>query len=177
MKNPHLIDGYLCKHRNKTGVQYRIKLWKVTRDLIADARDNVGADELLFVTKQGFPLVHEGPQSKTSALSQAFERLVKEAGVEATWAQFRDTSATRIEEIAKTGEGEIDKNLVSMFLAHADGRTARFYIQADSKTLPSAKLDKALEELEKVYELEYKSAAKSHDASLIHPETAGAPVA
>jgi hypothetical protein len=100
--------------------------------------------------------VHDGPESKSNALAQSFAKLVEEAEVEASWSQFRDTSATLVEKIATTGRGEVDKGLVSMFLAHADTRTARFYVHVDPDTIPTAKLDKVIDKLEAAYGLTVK---------------------
>lgn len=152
----HIKNGYIARHRNKTGVPYKIKLWPLTQKLLTKHRDGKGAEEFLFLTKQGHPLVHDGPESKSNALAQSFAKLVEEAEVEASWSQFRDTSATLVEKIATTGRGEVDKGLVSMFLAHADTRTARFYVHVDPDTIPTAKLDKVIDKLEAAYGLTVK---------------------
>jgi integrase len=160
LRGKHIKGGYVARHRNKTNVPYKIKLWPLTEKLIKKHRDGKGAEDFLFLTKQGHPLVHDGPESKSNALAQAFAKLTEELGIEASWSQFRDTSATFVEKIATTGRGEVDKGLVSMFLAHADTRTARFYVEVNPETIPTAKLDKVIDKLEGIYGLVEKDAEK-----------------
>jgi integrase len=162
LKGKHLVDGYVAKHRQKTGVPYKIKLWPITAKLIEEQRDHTGGNDLLFCTKRGNALVHEGPKCKTDAISQAFAKVVDAAGVEASWSQLRDTSATLLERIATNGRGQVDKSLVSMLLGHADGRTARFYVDQDPRRLPTSKLDIALGKLAEMYDLD---GAEVEDAS------------
>jgi len=158
IKGEHIADGYLAKHRNKTGVPYRIKLWPVTQKLVEKYRDHHDPQELLWTTKKGHPLVHEGPKAKTDSVSQWFSKLAEEAGVEATWSQLRDTSATLIEKLAGS-----NKAVTSQFLAHADPRTARFYVEQDPRELPTKELDAALDKLCKLYDLLHEFGAKTND--------------
>ena len=36
----HLVDGYLAKCRQKTGVGYKIRLWDITQKLVDTYRDH-----------------------------------------------------------------------------------------------------------------------------------------
>ncbi len=148
----HIRKGYLAKHRRKTGVPYKIKLWKITTDLIQRHKNGKNDSDLLFTTEKGFPLAHECEQSKSDSIAQAFGKLMRKHKIKASWSQFRDTTATELENIGKKMS---DPTLVSQMLAHADGRTARFYIDKgmDPIDLETTKLDAAIDELEKYYGL------------------------
>ncbi|MFA9479766.1 tyrosine-type recombinase/integrase [Phycisphaerales bacterium AB-hyl4] len=147
-------DGasYLAKHRRKTGVPYKIKLWPLTVELIAKHRDSRGADELLFRTKKGHPLAHFVGDNKSSSLAQAFKKAAVAAAVDhASWSMLRDTVATDIEKIARRIG---DRGITSQLLAHADDRTARFYVDQSPIELETSKLDAALDELAEHYDLD-----------------------
>ena len=143
---------YLAKRRHKTGVPYKIKLWPTTKLLIEQEKDGQQQEDLLFLTRNDRPLVHENGKSKTDAVSQAFTKLMKKHNIKAVWSQFRDTTATEIEKIGKQNG---NPTVVSQLLAHVDGRTARFYIDQsiEPKDLDTSRLDAAIDELEKIYNL------------------------
>lgn len=146
-------NGYIAKRRGKTGVASKHKLWQVTKALIKRQKDGKHPDDFLFVTNKGYPLVHEASNSITDSIQQSFRKFKRtHPTISVQWSHFRDTSATHIENI---GKRRGDTTLVSQFLAHADGRTAAFYIDASTSphNLESTQLDSALDELEQIYKL------------------------
>lgn len=144
LKGCDVRDGYIARRRPKTGVPSKHKLWAVTEKLIEQTRDNAGDDELLYQTRQGFPLVHDNG-TRCDSLHAPWRKLCKRAKVQAKPGELRDTAATFIEGI---GVRSGNAKLVSQFLAHADGRTARWYIdqKVDPHGLDAGALDAAIEE-------------------------------
>lgn len=140
----HIRDGYLAKRREKTGVPYKIRLWDLTQRLIQQTADGKQPDDLLFVTPRGNPLCRDAANSRSDSIAQQFAKLRRKAKVKGvTWSMLRDTAATAIERI---GKGQGNRTLVSQFLAHADGRTAKFYVDQtqDPMELASEALDAAV---------------------------------
>ena len=151
----HIQQGYLAKRREKTGVPYRIKLWPIPQQLIQAQANGQKPDDLLFTSKRGKPLCRDAAKSRSDGVANAFAKLRDKAGLnDVTWSMLRDTAATELEKIGKrTG----NPALVSQLLAHADGRTARFYVDVsgDPMDLVTDALDKAVDELERVFALKW----------------------
>ena len=139
-------DGtwYIASNRGKTGAPYKIKLWGITHQLIEAERDDPNDTDLLFLTRRGKSV------GSWNAVRQAFTKLRDQLGIDATFSQLRDTTATQVERIAeRVGNPE----LTSMILAHKDSRTARFYANKSPKLIDSSALDVAVDELESWYGL------------------------
>ena len=119
-------DGeYIAKRRGKTGVPAKYKLWDTTKRLIDKTKTAKKQNDYLWTTNRGYPLVHDTPNASSNSVATPWRDLCNKTGVKAQWANLRDTAATEIERI---GKRQGNATLVSQFLAHADGRTARFYI-------------------------------------------------
>lgn len=149
LRGRDIKDGYVARRRPKTGVPSKHKLWALTEKLIQQTRDNSPDEDLLYQTRQGRPLVHDDG-TRSDSLHPLWKELCKRAKVKATPSQLRDTAATFIEGVGvRTG----NPKLVSQFLAHADGRTARWYIdqQIDPHSLDTDALDTAIAEAEEHY--------------------------
>lgn len=146
LQGSHLRSGYIARRRPKTGVPSKHKLWTITENLIETTRTNHGADELLYLTREKKPLVHDNG-TRTDSLHRPWTAVCEEANVKATPSQLRDTAATFIEGVGmKHGNPE----LVSQFLAHADSRTARWYIDQsiNPSEIQTAVLDDAIKQME-----------------------------
>ena len=101
----------------------------------------------------GQPLVRETEQSRSDIIGALFAKTRKGAEVQATFSNLRDTSATHVERLSRTGTGPIDKALVSLFLGHGDDRTASYYIDNDPETMETTKLDAVIDQLATIYDL------------------------
>ena len=149
LRGKDLQDGYAARRRPKTGVPSKHKLWKLTEQLVQRTRDNRSDEDLLYQTRNGYPLIHDNGV-RCDSLYTPWRELCKRAKVKATSSQLRDTAATFIEGVGvRTG----NPKLVSQFLAHADARTARWYIdqRLDPHSLETDALDAAIKEGEKHY--------------------------
>ncbi|MBI1338358.1 MAG: hypothetical protein GC164_15555 [Phycisphaera sp.] len=147
-KDLEVAPGYIAKRREKTDVPSKHKLWKITADLIHAALDDVNRDnrERLFVTAMGTPL----NTADRDRIGTFFSKLAKRAKVKAVFSQLRDTGAQFIEEIGKSSS-PIDLALTDLYLSHRDSRTASYYVSNDPALIPTASLDRALDEMEKKF--------------------------
>ena len=123
-------DGRLNFVRNKTkesanggnGVMVSFKLWEITKRLVKEHA--TGEEDIAFVNADGKPLLSfTEAGSRIDNIGLQFKRAANLAGVKASFSQLRDTAATAIE--------AIDRKLTDTFLAHADARIARFYVDGD----------------------------------------------
>lgn len=159
LRGRDLREGYIARRRPKTGVPSKHKLWKLTEKLVAETRDNLGDDQLIYQTRQGFPLVHDNG-TRCDSLHAPWRDLCKRAKVTAKPSELRDTAATFIEGVGvRTG----NPKLVSQFLAHADGRTARWYIDqnVDPHGLDTDALDAAIGDACNHYVLTFRASGQA----------------
>jgi integrase len=154
----HIKDGYVLKDRHKTNVPTRFKLWSVTKALL-DANAN-GSRNVMLVTEDGGPLLVIDPYAKNGKgkrwckIETDLLATRKRLGINGvTFSMFRDTSSTKIE--------SIDRTLTDLFDGHKDARMARFYVDGDMVDYDRlfAALDKAIDELERFYQLKLPTSA------------------
>jgi len=142
LREQHLKDGYIQNDRQKTGVSRKFKLWDITKQLIEKTAN--GKDGLLFSSASGGPLVVATLEKRSDVIAQAFRDLLKRLKITGfSFSNLRDSAATQIE--------RMDPSLSDSFLSHVDSRMAKYYI--DQQQLTTAKLDAAIDQLEKIYGL------------------------
>ena len=169
LQPPHVI-----LRRGKTGVLACWKLWTVTQRLIETLKNPKAkkAADLLFMTREGRPLVERGFRKdgrtfKNDAVHQVFKRVLKKAGVDGKFVMLRKTVATTLK---ANGYGDV----VQFFLSHetdalflSNGVVTKepsnisvaetFYVGEDAKIQAlknHPRLLEALKVLEKVFGLE-----------------------
>jgi len=139
-------DGYIERIRVKTGVRSRHKLWQITLDLVRKHKsDGVEAENRVFLTQNGFPLVRsffaDGKAGASDAVHNAFWRVLRKVGLADGRGFYclRKTGATLIE--------AIDPDVTGMYLTHAEPGMKRVYAQRDWKRLARAlvKLEKRID--------------------------------
>lgn len=139
-----LDGGYIERARSKTNIRAKHKLWKVTRELLAEHADlRVAGDKPVFLGENDKELVRRwlvnGRQKISDAVKNAFGRVTRKAGFPSTGHGFyglRKTGATMIE--------QIDPAVTEMYLSHAEPGMKRSYAERHW-----ARLDLAIEEMEK----------------------------
>jgi integrase len=142
-----LEGAYLNHVRGKTGVRVRYKLWPVTRKLLKRVVPKRGS---AFVTAKGTPLVRHEMSKKSGNpvcidnVRTWFVRLCAESKIPIgangySFSNLRDTAATAVE--------EINPAMVDLFVAHADPRMARFYV--DGRHADTTALDQVIDKLER----------------------------
>lgn len=142
-----LADGRLLGHRGKTGVAMNYKLWPLTQALIAEVRDNHGADDPVFVDKRDRPL-------KTETFSKAFTYRAQKAGVDCTFDNLRDTGAELLRRLVHdTPDSTMDQ--VSEYLAHkVTLSTDENYLSNHPEEARSPRLDRLTDKLFELLALE-----------------------
>lgn len=143
----NLEDGFIERHRSKTKIYSKHRLWPVTTELIAQHVDTGAHDEdRLFVTADGHPLVQatwNGKLSKTDAIKNSFWRLRRKVGIDdgRGFYALRDTGSTQIE--------RINPLVTEMYLAHTEKGMKRHYAERDWDALAEA-----LDELDQYFGLQ-----------------------
>jgi integrase len=124
---PSMVDfetGIVTRDRHKTGVETQNILWPSTLALLKKHRNPKPGP--LLVDAKGQPLLIErinerGNLTRNDTIRLAFSRLLKQARI--TERSFRF--------LRKTSSNEVEKQnplLTSLFLSHADSRTAKHYV-------------------------------------------------
>jgi hypothetical protein len=139
-----ILGDYIAHRRQKTGVQVKYKLWEVTKRLL----ERVRSDDGRVFSVGGHPLNWYPPHGKfrVDIVGRMFKKLCNHCKMSGySFSNLRDTSTTAIE--------NHDKSLTDLFDCHADARMARYYIDKDH--VDTAPLDRAIEHLEKLYDLKW----------------------
>ena len=130
-------NGVIDRSRSKSGVHQRHKLWSVTLKLLKECRaPNTRADDLVFRTAKGYPLVHDeaigGKRRKSDAVKCMFFKLQRKLGINGgrSFYCLRKTAATEIE--------KINPLVTETFLAHAERGMKRHYAERHFELLDEA---------------------------------------
>ena len=147
VKGINLEDGFIERHRAKTRIRSKHKLWPVTIGLIEQHMEaGAHGDDRAFLTRNGHPLVHtgwDGNLKKSDAIKSSFWRLMRKVGIDGGrgFYSLRDTGSTQIE--------RINPLVTEMYLAHTEKGMKRHYAERDWDALAVA-----LDELERYFGLQ-----------------------
>ena len=124
----------IARHRRKTEVYGSWMLWDVTADLLGKrlAQTPKTAEEYVLLTRNGKPYVSYGSGYRIDAIAQAWQKLVKKAGVAKLG--FRFLRKTGADMIRKIGGLEVSE----AYLAHSEKTLARVYSNRDFDKLADA---------------------------------------
>jgi len=136
----------IARHRRKTEVYGSWVLWDVTADLLARRLERTprNAEEYALLTRNGKPYVRYTNGNRTDAIGQAWQKLVKKAGV--TRLGFKHLRKTGADMIRRIGGLEVSE----AYLAHSEKTLARVYSNRDFDKLAEA-LEKMEAELAPVF--------------------------
>lgn len=169
LRQKHIREGHVATRRNKTGVPGKWLMWDVTKTLINETSTADKPNDLLWETRQGYPLIHLSGHTRTDSLQKHWDAIRKKSKLkDFKPSNLRDTSATFIEGYGKkTG----NLSLVSQHLAHADQRTAKWYIDRNLEPhdLDTTALDTAIKAMGE----HFKKALVLDDAPAEKSETKG----
>lgn len=124
-------DGWIIRHRNKTGCDQSHKLWPETVAAIAKARQQSG--EWVFRTQDGNPLVWLNETTRMDSVRSAIQKVTRKLEIKGKAPKhLRKTGATLI---AK----QYGNAVAQQYLAHSPTTMAeQAYIQADHTKLDEA---------------------------------------
>jgi integrase len=124
----------IARHRRKTEVYGSWVLWGVTADLLEKRLPWTpkNAEEHALLTRNGNPFVNYGSGHRTDVIGQAWQKLIKKAGVSKLG--FKYLRKTGADMIRKIGGLEVSE----AYLAHSEKTLARVYSNRDFDKLADA---------------------------------------
>jgi integrase len=125
---------HIARHRRKTEVYGNWALWDVTADLLKNRLPYTpkNPEEHALLTRNGQPYVRYVNGNRTDAIGQAWQKLIKKAGV--TKLGFKYLRKTGADMIRKIGGLEVSE----AYLAHSEKTLARVYSNRDFDKLADA---------------------------------------